>query len=167
MSNRDELIINHLTQAKATSPSYGKTPDDFRVVCKTFMGDLERFEPDVIDSAFNEWRHENSEFPHISDIIKICQRISRHRYSCLEQAEIISAQIGNRAPETRTQEDKDEITELLSGIKAQRAEAKAEKRKGGKPNPKHWNRQNDEQRAAKIARLRESAKTTKHGGQRC
>lgn len=148
MPNRSELIINHLTQAKATSPSYGKTPEDFRVVCKTFMADLERFEPDVVDSSFNEWRHENSEFPHPSDIVKICTRIQATRYSCHKQAVQDTLQIGNRVKETRTQEDKDEIAELLSGIKAQHAEVQAEKRKANsKPNYSHWDRHTDEQKA--------------------
>lgn len=168
MPDKNTLIVNHLTQARANSPTYGKTGEDFKIVCKTFRMDLERFEPDVVDSAFNEWRHENSAFPHPSDITKICTRIQRNRYSCLQQAEEDVLQIGNRAKETRTQEDKDEIEELLSGIKAQQAEAKAKQRKsGGNPNPTHWNRMNDDERTAKIERLKHTAKNTKHGERQC
>jgi hypothetical protein len=156
MPDKNKLIVNHLTQARATSPTYGKTGDDFKIACKTFRMDLDRFEPDVIDSAFNEWRHENNEFPHVSDIIKLCTRIQNHRYSWLKQEDLDAKQIESRWAGKKSEEDKQEVAEILKGLYAERDALKKEKRKGGKINYTHWDRHTDEQKEVVMAAVKKS-----------
>jgi hypothetical protein len=133
------------------------------------MVDLGRLELDVINSAFNQWRQETSNFPHVSDILKICTQIQNHRHDCLQQSESDALQIEHRESGVVSEEDKEQVTEILKGLYAKRDADKAEKRRGCTASSLHWNRQTDEQKKEKLSRLKELAHRRKvckkHGEQ--
>ncbi|MGB0817793.1 MAG: hypothetical protein ACPGQQ_02715 [Candidatus Puniceispirillaceae bacterium] len=59
----------------AVQYTYGKTPEDLKLLMVAMIEDLQGFTPDLINEAFTQWRKTSPRIPTPADIIKICQEL--------------------------------------------------------------------------------------------
>lgn len=61
-------------QCFAIQDTYGKTPEQLKILMRTMIEELRRYSIDIISYAFKQWRRESNKIPTPAEIIELIEK---------------------------------------------------------------------------------------------
>ncbi len=86
-SQKSEQIAHLIQQCFAIQDTYGKSPEELKILMKAMIEDLKNYRLGEINIAFRKWREDHSKIPTPANILKILKarnaeaRIDQKKFS--------------------------------------------------------------------------------------